>query len=84
MGSGNTERTVDDGQQKWRRAVFAINLVCMAMILVTELIMFFVFECQGLRTQPLGEYLYRYLFLPTALDGIILAAGIFFMRICGR
>lgn len=75
------EKSFEESQNKWRGAVFAANLIYAMIILGTELIVFFVLEYQGLRTQPLGEYLYRYLFLPAVLNGIILAAGRFFIRI---
>lgn len=74
------EKNIDDSQGRWRKAVFASNLVYAVIIFVAELSIFGVLEYQGLRTQSLGEYLYRYLFLPTVLDGIILAGGYFFMR----
>jgi len=69
------ERIYDEGQQRWRKAMFAANLIFAGVIFLMELVMFFVFEVQGLREQPLGEYLFLYMFLPTALNIIILAAG---------
>lgn len=75
------EKSFDDSLNKWRNVVFKTNFIYAVIILGTELIMLFVLEYQGLRKQPLYEYLYRYLFLPTVLDGIILAAGYFFMNV---
>ncbi len=75
------ERIYDEGQQRWRRALFAANLIFAGIIFLMELIMFFVFEVQGLREQPLGEYLFIYMFIPTTLNVIILAAGYILMQV---
>lgn len=69
------ERIYSEDQQKWCRAIFAANLIFAVVILAMELIMWLVFEVQGLREQPLGEYLFLYIVLPTALNVTILSIG---------
>lgn len=77
----NIDNIYDEGQQKWRSAMFAANLIFAAVIFLMELVMFCVLEVQGLRVQPLGEYLYLYMFVPTALNLIILLTGFVLMRV---
>lgn len=69
------ERIYSEDQQKWCRAIFAANLIFAVVILAMELIMWLVFEVQGLREQPLGEYLFLYIVLPSALNVTILSIG---------
>lgn len=71
---------MDESGSRWRKAVFASNVVYAVIILVTELLMFFVLEYQGLRIQPLGEYLFLYLIFPTVLDVGILWGGYLIAR----
>lgn len=75
------ERIYNEDQERWGKAIFAANFIFAGVIFLMELIMCFVFEVQGLREQPLGEYLFLYMFLPTALNVIILAIGFVMLQL---
>lgn len=77
----NIERIHDEDMQKWRKAMFAANLIFAAVIFMMEILLFAVLEIQNLQNQPLMEYLFQYLFLPTAFDLIILLVGYILMQI---
>jgi len=74
------ERIYSEDQPRWCKAIFVANVIFAGVILLMELIMWLVFEIQGLREQPLGVYLFLYMLLPTALNGIILIAGAVVMQ----
>ncbi len=80
MAQINIDKIYDEGQQKWRKAIFAANLVFAGVIFVMELVMFGVLEFQGLRTQPIFEYLLQYFVIPTILDILILYVGYMMMQ----
>ena len=75
------EKIYSEDQPKWCKAIFASNLIFATVIFLMELIMCLVFEIQGLREQPFGEFIFWYMFLPTALNVIILSIGYVAMQI---
>ena len=81
MSTERFERIYREDQPKWCTAIFAANLIFASVIFLMELIMCLVFEIQGLREQPFGEYIFWYMFLPTALNVIILSVGYVLMRL---
>ena len=81
MATEKIEKIFNEEQSKWCTAIFASNLIFASVIFLMELIMCLVFEIQGLREQPFGEYIFWYMFLPTALNVIILSVGYVVMRL---
>ncbi len=74
------ERIYSEDQQKWCKAIFAANIIFAGVIFLMELILWLVFEIQGLRDQPLGVYFFWYMFLPTFLNASILGIGAVVMQ----
>lgn len=71
----NAAKTFDGAYEKWRRAIFKANMICAGVILLMEIIIWWIFEFQDLRMQPLGDYLTRFLLLPTCMNILILMIG---------
>ena len=76
----STTRIYEDAYEKWRTAIFKANLICVGIVLIMEFLIWGIFEVQGLRLQPLGEYLVYYMFLPTFTNLMILIVGYVIMR----
>lgn len=64
-----------EDHEKWCKAIFAANIIFAGVIFLMELILWFVFEVQGLRDQSLGVYFFWYMLLPTLLNASILGIG---------
>ena len=73
----NEAKVYDGAYEKWRKAIFKANIICAGIIFLMELLIWGIFECQNLRMQPLGDYLTRFLLLPTCTNILILLLGFF-------
>lgn len=67
--------------QKWRQLIYKTNLVCMLAVLTTEIAMYFIFLEEQLFLQPIPVYLFRFLILPTMINGSMLLIDVFARRI---
>ena len=65
----------EDTYERWRKAIFKTDIVCVLTILLMEIIMFFVLGVQDLRREPTGEYLVRFVLLPSAINILVLVIG---------
>lgn len=72
--------TLGSTYKHWRNLLLRANLLCTLVILVTEIIMFFVFRAGGLFLHTVPVYLFRFLILPTIIDGLIVLGGWAAMR----
>ena len=72
---GNPSTIHEDTYEKWRNAIFKTDIVCALTILLMEIIMFFVLGVQDLRRQPAGEYLARFVILPSVCNFLMLVIG---------
>lgn len=61
--------------EKWRRLINKVNCLCMLVVLITEIIMFFIFKSEDLFLQPIPVYLFRFLILPTLISLMLLLGG---------
>ncbi|MEG2177172.1 MAG: GGDEF domain-containing protein [Oscillibacter sp.] len=52
-----------------------INLIAAVAVLILEVCIYFVLNWQGLISQPLHNYIIRFLVIPTMLDALILVGG---------
>ena len=76
----STTKMYDDTYEKWRNAIFKANLICAGIIFLMEILIWGIFEVQDLRLQPLGDYLIRFMLLPTGTNILILLIGYVLMR----
>lgn len=76
----NTTKMYEDTYEKWRNAIFKANLICVGIVFLMEILIWGIFEYQNLRLQPLGEYLVRFMLLPTCTNILILLAGFMVMQ----
>lgn len=73
----NPKREFVIDYQKWRGFIYKTNYLCMAVVLFTEIVMFFIFRKQNLFLQPIPVYLFRFLILPTMINlGLIMIGRI--------
>jgi len=71
----NVIKIYEDTYERWRKAIFRANEICVGIILFMEFLVWLLLEYQGLRNQPLLEYLIRFMFLPTITNVLILFIG---------
>ncbi len=74
------EQTTEESMAKWRRAIFASNIIFAVFVFLTEIVMFVILEFQGLRVQSLFAYLTSYLVVPTVIDAVILVVGYYLAK----
>ena len=77
----NEAKVYDGAFEKWRKAIFKANMICAGIIFLMEIFIWGIFECQNLRLQPLGDYLTRFLLLPTCTNILILLIGFLAIRV---
>jgi diguanylate cyclase (GGDEF) domain len=65
----------EETYEKWRNMLFYTTLCIGIFVFAIEVLMYFILHRANSIMQPLPEYLFKYLMLPTALDGAVIFLG---------
>lgn len=72
--------TLNESYEKWRNLLFRANVIIACLIFLSEVIIYFILQAESLVLQPLPEYFFRYLIMPTIFDALILLTGKLFLQ----